>query len=331
MPSITDYRLEPVALDQDWDRMVEQSAQGTIYALSGFRAALAGHRSVARVCLKGGRAVALLLVTESDDGRDTVAHELVAYDGLMLLPPPPGQNPAHLHSEAFQMTAFVVGQLTREYRTISVRLHPTLADIRPFLWHNYGGAGPMFELSLRYTSVLSLAPLAPDTPLDSWAPYQAASKSRRQQIRYGLDQGVTTARCDDPAVFAELYQATFARQGKPVPGGGIAAVTALLDRLFAAGLARMYLSRTAEGQAGSAAVIGLDSKRAYYLFGANDPNLRHTPTGTMALWHAFQDLAAQGVPEIDLVGVNSPLRGHFKLSFGGDLSPYWCLGLRTIR
>jgi hypothetical protein len=322
------YRLEPVALDRSWDALVEQSPQGTLYAQSRFRTALTGHRSAALVCLKGHRPVALLMLTLSDDGRDATGHELVAYDGLMLLPPPPGQGPAHHHSEAFRITEFVVARLADLYRDVTLRLHPALSDIRPFLWHGYGGTAPMFELSLRYTSVVTLTGLAANLPPEACPCHQAASKSRRQQIRYGLDQGVTTVRRDDPALFAGLYHATFARQGKPVPGGDPDAVTGLLTRLFTNGCARMYLSRTAEGQPGSAAVIGLDGKRAYYLFGANAPDLRHTPTGTMVLWHAFQDLAAEGVPEIDLIGVNSPLRGHFKLSFGGTLIPYWHLALR---
>ena len=49
----------------------------------------------------------------------------------------------------------------------------------------------------------------------------------------------------------------------------------------------------------------------------------------MVLWDAFLDLAASGVKEIDLEGVNSPLRGHFKLSFGGSILPYYRLKLQT--
>jgi lipid II:glycine glycyltransferase (peptidoglycan interpeptide bridge formation enzyme) len=85
----------------------------------------------------------------------------------------------------------------------------------------------------------------------------------------------------------------------------------------------MFVSRTREGSLGSIAVYTFDNKRAYYLFGANDPALRKTPVGTAVLWDAFHALAGKGITQLDLEGVNSPRRGWFKLSFGGDLRPYY--------
>jgi lipid II:glycine glycyltransferase (peptidoglycan interpeptide bridge formation enzyme) len=75
-------------------------------------------------------------------------------------------------------------------------------------------------------------------------------------------------------------------------------------------------------------VFGWDSKRAYYVFGANAPDLRDDHTGTMVLWDALLDLRARGIVAVDLEGINSPLRGHFKLSFGGSVTPYYHLALR---
>ena len=77
------------------------------------------------------------------------------------------------------------------------------------------------------------------------------------------------------------------------------------------------------------AIYLLDNKRAYYLFGANDPEMRSSHTGTAVLWSAFHILAARGYEEMDLEGINSPHRGWFKLSFGGDIRPYYELLYRT--
>jgi hypothetical protein len=41
------------------------------------------------------------------------------------------------------------------------------------------------------------------------------------------------------------------------------------------------------------------------------------------LWDAFGELAAAGITQIDLEGVNSPRRGWFKMSFGGELRAYY--------
>ena len=85
----------------------------------------------------------------------------------------------------------------------------------------------------------------------------------------------------------------------------------------------MYFSYTKNGSIGSAACFAIDHIRAYYLFGASDSNLRDSHTGTAVLWDSFAKLNHYGVNEVDLEGVNSPDRGWFKLSFGGDIVPYY--------
>ena len=112
------------------------------------------------------------------------------------------------------------------------------------------------------------------------------------------------------------FQLVFAR-------GTIIVMSVLVSSLLKRNLAKMFVSRTKDNIAGSYAVYALDSKRAYYLFGANDPALRDSSSGTAVLWDAFYPLAADGVAQVDLEGVNSPKRGWFKLSFGGELLPYY--------
>ena len=97
----------------------------------------------------------------------------------------------------------------------------------------------------------------------------------------------------------------------------------LIDKLINSNKAKMYLSFSKDKNPASIAIIGFDKLRAYYLFGANNSDIKDETTGTAVLWHAFKELSAQGVGEIDLEGVNSPKRGWFKLSFGGRLVPYF--------
>ena len=118
---------------------------------------------------------------------------------------------------------------------------------------------------------------------------------------------------------------TLERQGLTVEDNNLDQMALLVTGLINAGVARMFVSRTREGTPGSIAVYVFDNKRAYYLFGANDPALRDTPVGTAVLWDAFHALAGEGITQVDLEGVNSPSRGWFKLSLGGTLVPYFKL------
>ena len=104
-----------------------------------------------------------------------------------------------------------------------------------------------------------------------------------------------------------------------------------MNGLINAKAARMFISRARDGTPGSIAVYAFDQRRAYYLFGASDPAMRDSPAGTAVLWDAFTALSKEGISQVDLEGVNSPRRGWFKLSFGGDLRPYYQISMARLQ
>ena len=71
------------------------------------------------------------------------------------------------------------------------------------------------------------------------------------------------------------------------------------------------------------AVFLLGHNTAYYLFGANDPDMRNQHTGTAVIWDSFHILSEMNINTVDLEGINSPNRGWFKTSFGGRIIPYY--------
>jgi lipid II:glycine glycyltransferase (peptidoglycan interpeptide bridge formation enzyme) len=77
----------------------------------------------------------------------------------------------------------------------------------------------------------------------------------------------------------------------------------------------------------SAVLFIYDDRTAYYLFGANDPEYRNTSAGTFLLMQLIKDAFANGLDEVDFVGVNSPNRGDYKISFNADLEPYFVTSL----
>ena len=113
-----------------------------------------------------------------------------------------------------------------------------------------------------------------------------------------------------------------------LPVKNIQTIRNLLDNLSLKSKLRLFASKTKEGEVGSMAAFATDQKRAYYVFGANSSHMRDAHTGTMVLWDGFELLRLSGVSEIDLEGINSPRRGYFKLSFGGDIVPYYHLKLK---
>jgi lipid II:glycine glycyltransferase (peptidoglycan interpeptide bridge formation enzyme) len=66
-----------------------------------------------------------------------------------------------------------------------------------------------------------------------------------------------------------------------------------------------------------------DKKRAYYLLAANDPTHRSTGAATRLMFDNIFEAKRRGLQELDFVGVNSPNRGDFKLSFNPELKLYF--------
>ncbi|MEL6585656.1 MAG: GNAT family N-acetyltransferase [Pseudomonadota bacterium] len=316
---LSKYHLERAGPGADWDALVEASDQGTIFALSAYLEAIP-FRPAYWLCMKGDQVAGAAALIETADGTSTQLAPHVIHGGLMFAPAPPEQVAAMTISEEYRITCAMLRDLAATYRDLAFQGAPTLTDLRPLQWHNYGQDGPKVRIDLRYTSYVPLVPMTGDLP--EWPVYLALNKSRRQSVRYGMKAGITVDQDATIADFLGLYRETFARQDVTVPEEEIALLDAVCTALRAQGRLRLFAARPVDGTLGSISVWGLDAKRAYYLYGANAPALREEHCGTMAIFDAFRALAAEGVEEVDMEGINSPQRGYFKLSFGGDVRPY---------
>ena len=316
------YRLEPTVLSPEWDAFVAASEDGTVFSTSAYLSST-GCRLGLYHCYNANELRAVVAIVENSDGTSAVLDDLVIYGGPLFGPTTNGQNRSQQISERFELATFIADALASRYQDISFALAPSVIDIRPFLWHNYGQAQDQYAADVRYTSYLEIADFALARKLEGIAAFGAASSARRQQVRYAHRDGVVTELFDNVNTFIDFYRKMMERQSEAVESARLDQMASLLTALVSAGLARMFASRTQEGTLGSIAVYAFDHRRAYYLFGANDPALRDSPVGTAVLWDAFTTLAKEGVTQIDLEGVNSPRRGWFKLSFGGELLPYY--------
>jgi hypothetical protein len=316
------YRLQAARLDDTWDAFVRSSPDSSIFVASNYLAHI-GSRLGLYHCYNANELRAVVTLVESADGASAILDDLVIYSGICFGAATHGQNRAQQNSERHEIATFIAGALADRYQRVEFALAPSVIDVRPFLWHNYGRETGRYAVDVRYTSYLDIADFVGSPCLEDIEAYREATGARRQQIRYARRDEVVTEEFSAVGLFIDFYRQTMGRQGEEVASHTLDRMAALVGALLDNGSARMFASRTADRAAGSIAVYCFDPRRAYYLFGASDPALRDSPTGTAILWDAFGSLAANGVSQIDLEGVNSPRRGWFKMSFGGDLRPYY--------
>lgn len=318
------YRLEKANLDSTWDQFVLNSPNGTIFSYSSYLNSINGN-CVGYYCYRNQEKRAALTIIESPDHSASITHEFVIYNGILYSPAQNKQNLYQIRYEHYEMAMFISTELLKLYNEVNLALHPSIVDIRPFLWVNYGTDASKYAVDVRYTSYLSLKKSQNDPNFEEDELFIDMSSSRRQEVRYAKKNYVETIEEIDSRKFAEFYVRTMLRQKISVSNDVKDEMKLLLDKLMEENIGKMYVAYTKEKEPGSMAFWCWDNKRAYYLFGANDPELRHTHTGSAVIWDSINILRSVGIKEIDFEGINSPKRGWFKLSFGGSIVPYYQL------
>jgi len=323
---LSSYRAEKAELNTEWDNYISNSDQSSIFSSSTYLNSLnltEGHWNI----LKKDQKVAVLSLNQIDS-RNLFLHDLVIYNGILFGPRDPNMNDSQIHSEQYRIISFCVDFLTKNYESIILSTHPNFSDLRPFLWHNYSeNKLPQFNFDIRYTSHISLEKSYSANDLENNELYKKANKSRRQEIRYGLKENTIVSSEFSIDDFLSLYQSTFSRQDLDVQDT-LPTLHSLLQALENDNKLKIYVAKSGNEELLSIAIFGTFSNKAYYLFGANNPEFRDKSSGTLVIWKALQNLAEQGFQLVDMEGVNSPARGYFKMSFGGKLIPYYHVQLK---
>ena len=105
--------------------------------------------------------------------------------------------------------------------------------------------------------------------------------------------------------------------------------TTLAEESLSKGFGRLLVCRDQSGIPASASLFLFDNKTSYYLIGANDPKFLKNGTGSYVMFEQIRRCLEQGLSQVDFVGINSPMRGDFKTSFGAVPVPYYTVMLES--
>ena len=180
----------------------------------------------------------------------------------------------------------------------------------PFYW-----AG--FRQTTRYTYAI-------DNLTDEeaiWSKFQTKIRGdiRKAEARNGIHLR------EDPALddFIAVNDKTFARQGK-LPPYSKAYLNKIDQACLTRGQRKIFLAQDADGRVHAGAYLVWDSKRAYYLAGGGDPELRNSGATSYCLWQAIR-FAATVSTTFDFEGsMMEPVERFFR-GFGAELTPYFYL------
>ena len=309
-----DYFLDTTQRDAVWDNLVDESKQGSIFSYSGYLSSLGVNFSRYLVKNRQGETVAIAAIIEENGVMHRAPFPFTPHQGI-LFSQKLNNMPSHRQvSKKAEITEFLINQLIGHYGNFHMSLSPAFDDLRPFSWHNFHSPGaPKFSITPRYTARLDLHGFELDTYLSS------IRTVRRQEYQ---KSAAVVSESSDIDTFIEIYEKNFERQEIALDELLLQRVRRIVQASLDEGFGRLCMAKV-DGHAASMTLFVNDQRCAWYLFGANDPAWRKSGASTVLMIDNIQHFAAKGIPYLDFVGINSPQRGDYKLSFNGQLTPYF--------
>ena len=317
------YRVEETTDLERWDKLVDDSKQGTIFSKSIYLNSFGGKYKLLFV-FKGNELRAGIPLILSEDEKSVILDDLVIYGGILFLEDKTHKE-VRARSERFNITEIIIDYLTNKYSSIELSFSPHFEDLRPFLWHNYHNPeNGQFVLDLRYTSYLDISNLKNILNEEQTNNFRNLDTLRQRNIREARRKEATTYIDNhQSSLFIQYYDCLMKSQGISASSEKLRNMKNIINTLAKNKFANIYITKNRDEVIQYMTVFIWDNKRAYYLFGAPNPDSQDRYKGTINFWDSFIDLSSKDIKEVDLEGINSPRRGWFKLSFGGDIRPYY--------
>jgi hypothetical protein len=296
-----------------WDALVNESPQGHVFSSRAFLQSLGAHFTCYLVTTPQGEVLAGAAILQDGNQMARAPFAFTPHQGILFAQSVSSLSHQKRLTAEFRITTFFLESLLNFFSNFSMALSPYFRDLRPFQWHNYGKSElPQFEIRQRYTGYVSLI----DFEING---YLSTVRTVRRQ-EYKKTQAVVEP-SQDLDLFLKLYHLTFERQGIAIDEPALEQVENICLKAMTDGYGQLSCAQV-DGRAASMAFFVTDSTCAYYLFGATDPDLRAANASSKLLIDNIASFASKGLKRFDFVGVNSPQRGDFKLSFNAELLPY---------
>lgn len=299
-----------------WDAFVSTSPQRSVFVYSHFLDSLQVAYDLV-TCYENNKIVAGSVLIFSSNGEPIERpFPFTQYQGVLLAD---NKNQAG-HSQItreFKVVEYFIEQISERYKKFCFCQSWRLNDLRPYQWHKYHEPdNGRFSLDLRYTGILDLMKFI------SFDTYLSSVRACRRQEYKKASQTLKLKFSHDDSLLDTLYAKTFERQNLERAGQDSALLRSICKHAIEGGYGKLSVALMNEVPV-SAVLFLYDDRTAYYLVGANDPDYRNSGAGTLLLMQVIKEAFSLGLKEIDFVGVNSPNRGDFKISFNAEIKPYF--------
>jgi hypothetical protein len=211
--------------------------------------------------------------------------------------------------------------LFAEYGGITADLHPSVTDVRPFLWWNIDSElSPHLDVNPKYTAQLR------NLQVESEGSMLAQFRElRRREVRRVAASGEfhreALTRLNDAELgqMTRLYRATLERAIQPDSWTSLERQLVALSKLVADGYGFFMVTRNSHRDKGQIVAITLNlvmRQESHLVLNLVDAEFRSSGVAAWNMFNTVIEAKRQGVETFDFNGANSPRRGDDKHSYG---------------
>ncbi len=302
--------IEQLSADQhrQWDKFVEQSAQGTLFHTSvwaGLVEKVFGRRCRIIVLKKSDEIEAGMMFWPLKRSFINTITRIAAttYQGPLFKDTESSKN-STIRSQYNKRCNALIAYIQKHYHLIDIPLSPAISDVRPFQWQG-------FNTSVAYTYRFQIRE------------YEQLEQQFSQDLRRKLKQieskNVRFEKSEDCDTLAGFVVESYRQHGMkpPVPEESI---RTLIREALALKIGLLYYQ-----YGGDRVVAGIfvlhDASCVYAVFSGIAPGERENVNGELIHAHVMRDPQHRG-KIFDFLGANTQDLEQFKRSFGGELVPY---------
>ena len=296
-----------------WDKLISNSSHGTIFSLSSHLNFYKNKFEVLKYVFfdeKNINAIACVPIILGDETPLFNVYNGIIFNQETL----EIKNNSRRYSKILNYSEKIISLIAKKHQNIHLTLNPKFEDLRAFQWHNYHEKlKPKFKIELRNTGILELKNINKDQILEKFRTV------RRREFKRFSHLVTTDGEVDD---LIALYKKTFNRQDIKINDNFLINLFNYCNYAMKKKFARINFLKDLNGNFVSASLFIFDDKNAYYLIGASDPELRKEFPSSPAIAEQILYFHEKKL-NIDMLGVNSPQRGDFKLSFSPKMVKYF--------
>lgn len=309
------YHVEPVneKSQSDWMSLVVQSPQSTPFLRSDILAASGFLAERYLVYRRGDIYMGICIPIEKASG-EAKDVPFAPYQGLLYMHSCDNYTDYHNNLEATDVLLEYLYENGKQ-RRIRFSNSCTVRDLRSVQWHHYHEPEKgVYNIEINYTAIFP----------EKSEFVNSVSKGRKLDYKYSKERyGISTFCSECITDFMNLYEKTFMCQGIYLTHKVLEQVETIIRTGFKSGIGKLWYAKDENGSSIDAIYVLSEYGKSYYLFGANAPDFKKKGGGTLLLMEQLMSMKDNGIKTFDFVGVNSPHRGDFKLSFGGKIEPYY--------